>query len=96
MAKTKTRRVDTGIEQRGDSYRFTVSMGYDKNGKQIIHRVIEVKEVGNIKYYYTKGDANNVGDNIALTFEDIKAKVVLIVPFIGYPNILIEECKRGL
>ncbi|MEE1009025.1 MAG: site-specific integrase [Agathobacter sp.] len=35
MAKTKTRRVDTGIEQRGDAYRFTVYMGYDRNGKQI-------------------------------------------------------------
>ena len=35
MAKAQTRRVDTGIEQRGDTYRFTVYMGYDGNGKQI-------------------------------------------------------------
>lgn len=31
----KTRKVDTGIIQRGDSYRFTVYCGYDANGKQI-------------------------------------------------------------
>lgn len=35
MAKAETRKVDTGIIQRGSTYRFTVSMGYDVNGKQI-------------------------------------------------------------
>ena len=35
MAKTERRKIDTGIEQRGNSYRFTVYMGYDVNGKQI-------------------------------------------------------------
>ena len=34
MAKTETRKVDTGIVQRGSTYRFTVYMGYDMNGKQ--------------------------------------------------------------
>lgn len=32
---TESRKVDTGIIRRGDSYRFTVSMGMDINGKQI-------------------------------------------------------------
>lgn len=35
MAKEETRKVDTGIIQRGKTYRFTVYMGYDVNGKQI-------------------------------------------------------------
>lgn len=35
MAKEATRKVDTGIIQRGKNYRFTVYMGYDVNGKQI-------------------------------------------------------------
>ena len=35
MPKTETRKVDTGIIQRGKTYRFTVYMGYDVNGKQI-------------------------------------------------------------
>lgn len=30
-----TRKVDTGIIQRGNTYRFTVYLGYDVNGKQI-------------------------------------------------------------
>ena len=37
MAKEQTRKVDTGIIQRGKTYRFTVCMGYDVNGKQIRH-----------------------------------------------------------
>lgn len=35
MVKEETRKVDTGIIQRGKTYRFTVYMGYDVNGKQI-------------------------------------------------------------
>lgn len=35
MAKTITRHVTTGIIQRGKTYRFTVYLGYDCNGKQI-------------------------------------------------------------
>lgn len=35
MPKTETRKVDTGIIMRGRTYRFTVYMGYDVNGKQI-------------------------------------------------------------
>ncbi len=35
MAKEETRNVDTGIIQRGKSYRFTVYMGYDVNHRQI-------------------------------------------------------------
>ncbi|MBQ8799575.1 MAG: site-specific integrase [Lachnospiraceae bacterium] len=33
--KNEQRKVDTGIIQRGNTYRFTVCMGYDTNGKQI-------------------------------------------------------------
>ena len=35
MAKKETRNVDTGIIQRGKTYRFTAYLGYDVNGKQI-------------------------------------------------------------
>ncbi len=35
MAKQNERKIDTGIIQRGESYRFTVYQGYDANGKQI-------------------------------------------------------------
>ena len=35
MTTSNTRHVDTGIEQRGNSYRFTAYLGYDANGKQI-------------------------------------------------------------
>lgn len=35
MEKETTRKVDTGIIQRGKTYRFTAYLGYDRNGKQI-------------------------------------------------------------
>lgn len=35
MTQETTRKVDTGIIQRGKTYRFTAYLGYDRNGKQI-------------------------------------------------------------
>lgn len=35
MAKENERKIDTGIIQRGNSYRFTAFLGYDSMGKQI-------------------------------------------------------------
>lgn len=35
MTKLVARYVDTGIIQRGKTYRFTAYLGYDYNGKQI-------------------------------------------------------------
>lgn len=66
---------------------------FEHRGRPIIHRIEEIKTINKIEYYYTKGDANNVGDEIPLTYEDIKGEVILIVPYVGYFSILIEEYR---
>ncbi|MBQ2909413.1 MAG: signal peptidase I [Bacilli bacterium] len=66
---------------------------FEHQGKPIIHRIEEIKTINNIEFYYTKGDANNVGDEIPLTYKDIKGEVKLIVPYVGYFSILIEEYR---
>ena len=63
-----------------------------KNGsKIIIHRLIEIKEDENKNYYITKGDANNSKDNINLTIEDIKGKVLFKIKYLAYPNLWLKE-----
>ena len=51
-----------------------------------------VKEDENV-YYYTKGDANNIEDDVKLEFKDLKGKVLVVIPYVGYPNVLISEYR---
>lgn len=61
---------------------------YDNRGLSIVHRVIEKKKDDNGKYIYiTKGDANNSDDGIDLTIDNIIGKVIVKIPYIGYPSV---------
>lgn len=63
-----------------------------KKGKTIVvHRIIRVAEVGNQKYYYTKGDANNFEDNWMISKKDVVGIVKSKVPKIGYPTVWFSE-----
>ena len=44
------------------------------DGKDITHRVIEVKEINENKYFVTKGDNNNDKDANEVKFENIRGK----------------------
>lgn len=66
---------------------------YYSNNKIFIHRISRiVKEAENV-YYYTKGDANNIEDDVKLEFKDLKGKVLVVIPYVGYPNVLISEYR---
>ena len=56
---------------------------------QIIHRVIETKQVGNDTYYSTKGDANVASLTVEqdIPYSEIKGKLVSKIPFLGYPKV---------
>ena len=65
---------------------------YNKDmNKYIVHRVVEKTDDG----YVTKGDSNNTKDNYIVKYEDIKGKVVLRIPYIGYPSIKLQELVSG-
>ena len=40
-------------------------------GQTIIHRIIDVKNIGGVKHYVTRGDANNANDTFEPTFDNI-------------------------
>ena len=64
---------------------------YKKEGKIITHRVIK-KWLSNNKYYFnTKGDNNEVDDNLDISSSDVLGRVVFKTKYIGYPTVLISE-----
>ena len=68
---------------------------YSKDGKLIIHRIIEIKETEEKKLEIkTKGDNNNTEDNWIIKEEEIIGKVKFMVPYIGYPSVWVNEMLK--
>ena len=49
------------------------------------HRIVETREVKERKEYVTKGDANNAPDSATVKNEQVLGKVILAIPYLGYP-----------
>ncbi len=65
---------------------------YTLDGRTIVHRIHKkiVDENGNITYQ-TKGDNNNAPDDKIVTLKQIKGKVTFVVPYAGWPSVLIYD-----
>ena len=68
---------------------------FDTRKNTFVHRVVEIEEIDGLKYYRTKGDANNTRDNIDIKFEDIKGKVLYRIPYIARPSVWLTELMHG-
>ena len=66
-------------------------IAYRKDNIIIVHRLVQIMQVGDETFYYTKGDANNDRDNWVVNQDMIMGIVNIKVPYIGYPTILINE-----
>lgn len=51
----------------------------------ITHRIAEVKTDNNLVKYITRGDANNANDSDEINRADVVGKVLLTIPYLGYP-----------
>ncbi len=56
--------------------------------KFVVHRIVDITndDYGN-KMFITKGDHNNTIDADKVHLENVKGKVMFVVPFIGYPSV---------
>ena len=65
---------------------------YNLDGAYVVHRVIEKKETISGGYIYkTKGDNNNAPDTKMVEASQVVGKTSLIVKYIGYPTVLLQE-----
>ena len=61
-------------------------------GVNVVHRVDEIDN----GLFITKGDSNNKQDDGKLRYTDIQGKVVLTIPYLGYPSVWISENSGGV
>lgn len=52
-------------------------------GNLITHRINNIKEIGNTKLFYTKGDNNNFNDPVPISEDEVIGRVFLVIPHVG-------------
>ena len=64
---------------------------FEKNNKNVIHRVIEIKQINGETRYYTKGDANEGMDDGYIVQSQIVGITNFKIAYLGYPTIWIRD-----
>lgn len=65
---------------------------FRKDKKIIVHRIIEIVDIGNNeKVYYTKGDANDSPDGYPIERKDALGIVKSRIRYIGIPSVMLGE-----
>ncbi len=61
----------------------------------IVHRVVEIEGENGVKYFVTKGDANDARDTDPVIPENVVGKVIMVIPKIGWVSIAIKSFFTG-
>ena len=65
---------------------------FKKDKKTVVHRLIEIVDIGNDEYiYYTKGDANADPDGYPIERKDIIGISKIRIKYIGFPSVALGE-----
>lgn len=64
---------------------------FEKDGRKIIHRVVDIERVDGELRYYTKGDANEYADTGYITESQIVGVSSARLLYIGYPTVWLRE-----
>lgn len=74
-----------------DSLKIGDIIQYKLEDIQVFHRIIDVKYNQGIRYFITKGDANNAEDPNPVTEAQVMGKYIARIPYIGWPVILLRQ-----
>lgn len=62
-----------------------ITYKFKNNDKHLItHRIIDIKDFGDKKLYFTKGDNNEFQDAIPVSQNEIVGEVLFSIPYLGY------------
>lgn len=70
---------DTGDYEVGE----IVTFFQDGDDIPTTHRIIYYKDIDGVRYWKTRGDANNSPDERLITSDEIIGEVVLVIPYVG-------------
>ena len=60
---------------------------YRVRNSNVVHRVVEIQNKSDELYFITKGDNNPVKDSTPIFQDQIVAKVLARIPYLGFPAI---------
>lgn len=86
---------DVILIKKTDNVKLNDVIQFKRDDILIAHRIIDIVEDDKGKSYRTKGDNNSASDFDLVNGEQIKGKVVKVVPKIGWPTFLIKS-KRDV
>ena len=72
--------VHGALAERGDVIAFT---DYSRGGQEVIHRVVDVVDHGQGRFYQTKGDANPAPDSWLVPASAVQARMEMHVAHLG-------------
>lgn len=67
---------------------------FSRDNILISHRIIEITEEDKVKIFHTKGDNNASVDFKPVRPEQVKGKIIKVIPKIGWPTLLIKTDKN--
>lgn len=68
---------------------------FRKERVTVMHRVVEIQETEDLRFFITKGDANNAPDLAPVVPEQVVGKVVFKIPKLGWVAIVIKGFFTG-
>ena len=67
---------------------------YELENIQVFHRIIDVRYNEGIRYFITKGDANNAEDPNPVTEVQVMGKYMGRIPYIGWPALVFRQVEQ--
>lgn len=66
---------------------------YKYDNISVVHRVIQINKENDVLVFTTKGDSNKSKDKDPVLEDDVVGKVIVRIPFIGYPAVLLTQLR---
>lgn len=70
------------------SFKEKSSVSGSYTGRTLSHRIIEKRSINSQTAYLTKGDANIQPDPVFVTLPDLRGKVSIVIPYLGYLGLI--------
>jgi signal peptidase len=75
----------------GENAKMNDIVEFRSDNVSVFHRIIDVENINGNREYVTKGDNNSNPDSSNVKYEDVKGKVLFVIPKMGLPTLFIRD-----